>query len=131
MYGIGCSRREKPRPAWKALYAAVTLALAPFALAEIIVPEDAARVAAEVAAAVIVVGTMALWVRVNRIALEFQGRRNCGWRRAAVDAVLAGEPAERRDRDRTAQRVGIAVHQGRLARREATLHDRMALATRG
>jgi hypothetical protein len=131
MYGIGRSRREKPRPAWKALYAAVTLALALFALAEIIVPQGAARVAAEIAAAAIVVGTMALWVRVNRIALEFHGRRNCGWRGAAVDAVVADEPAEWRHRDRTPQRVGTAVHQGRAARREATHPDRMALATRG
>jgi hypothetical protein len=87
MHGMERANRLNRRPAWGWLYASAALALAPFVLVVKIVPEGAVRTLMEVIAALILIGALASWVRVNRIALELQGRRDCGWRQATMTAM--------------------------------------------
>ena len=94
MYGMERANRMNRRPAWGWLYASAALALAPFVLVAKVVPEGAVRTLMEVVAALILIGALASWVRVNRIALELQGRRDCGWRQATMTAAESARPAD-------------------------------------
>jgi hypothetical protein len=99
MSGMERANRMNRRPAWGWLYASGALALAPFVLVAKIVPEGVVRTLMEVVAALILIGALASWVRVNRIALELQGRRDCGWRQATMPAAAPARPADPRLRD--------------------------------
>jgi hypothetical protein len=99
MYGVARANRMNGRPAWGWLYAWAALALAPFFLVVRIVPAGAVRTLMEVVAALILIGTLVRWVRVNRIALELQGRRDRGWRQATLTAAESARPADMHHHD--------------------------------
>ena len=115
-----------PKPGWCSLYAGAALGLVPFALTATLVPEGAVRTALEVVAALALSAVLALWVRVNRIAIELQGGRGAGWRRATV-TVAAQAPAdlcppERPDPNQRRERAARpGQHPGRKGSRPCTL----------
>ena len=99
MYSVDRADGMNRRPAWGWLYASAALALAPFILVVRIVPAGAVRTLMEVVAALILIGTLVLWVRVNRIALERQGRRDRGWRQATLTAAASARPGDMHHQD--------------------------------
>jgi hypothetical protein len=129
MDGIGTGRGAIPKPAWSRLYFAMALALAALGAGEMIVPVGAARTVMEVLAALIVVVTMKLWLRANRIALELQGHRDCGWRASAIEAPVS-TPASYVRGHRVSQSSWVAARR-RPASREEVHRDGVSFATRG
>jgi hypothetical protein len=61
------------RPAWGLLYAVFLLAVVLLLAAHLSAPSPGWREAAEGVASVLIIGAMALWVRVNRLALLRSG----------------------------------------------------------
>ena len=53
----------------------------------------AMRTVLQITVVLILMATMMLWVRLNRVALELQGRRQGSWREVAVEATGSGAPA--------------------------------------
>src|SRR5262245_33923239 len=61
--------RPIPKPRWGWLYAVVVLLGALLTLVEVAIPDGLARRTLEVAVTVAIMGSIALWVRANRVAL--------------------------------------------------------------
>jgi hypothetical protein len=101
---VGNSSRAARRPPWWKLYAFVTAALMLVALVEMKVPAGAGHTGMQMIAGLIPFGTMALWVRANKVGLALEGRRRGEWRRAALQATSLAWPvsdadeADHRDR---------------------------------
>ena len=133
MYVVERANRMNRRPAWGWLYALAALALAPFVVVAKIVPVGAVRTLLEVAAALILIGALELWVRVNRIALELQGRRDCGWRQATMTAAAPVRPADLylQDHPNPSQRARTEGNPTRPARQKGPRHEGFVLVPRG
>jgi len=69
MYAIGEMERSSPRPRWGWLYGIVAVVGGLLTVVEVAIPDGLARRAFECIATLAVFGTMAVWVRVNRVAL--------------------------------------------------------------
>lgn len=82
------------KPAWGWLYVSTGLALLPFVLVARLVPERAARTLLEIGAALVLLRTLTLWVRANRVELEWQGRCDGGWRQAPLTVAAAAQSAD-------------------------------------
>lgn len=91
MYGT--VDRIPPRPRWVSLYVLVASMLALFGAVDGFVPAGALRRALEVAVTIIMFGTIHLWVRANRRALELAGARDAGFRTITPDGDAA--PSDR------------------------------------
>jgi hypothetical protein len=121
-----------PKPRWGWLYAAAALALAPFVLAASLVPDGPERTALEVVAGLILIGALARWVRVNRIAIELLGRRHEGWRQATITMAPSARPAHLSHRHELdlSQRRQRATRRG-FPEEQDLRHERFVLVPRG
>jgi len=61
--------KDRPKPAWRVLYIAVALTILLFVVAEVETPAGGWRILMECLGTVLIIGVMALWVRVNRTPL--------------------------------------------------------------
>jgi len=82
-----------PRPRWGLLYGLVILSLAGLGVEQVIVSPGALRTVAGATLALAVFATMALWVRVNRVALDQQEACDCAWEKVTVRVVMSRRPA--------------------------------------
>ena len=133
MRGVGRANTMSRRPAWAWLYASAALALAPFVLVVTHVPAGAVRTIIEVVAALILIGTLALWVRLNRIALELQGRRDSGWREAIVTANASTRPVDwpRQDQENLSRRPRTGDQPAQSVGQKGPRHEGFAFVSRG
>ncbi len=61
--------RNRPKPAWRVLYAVFAVTVLHFVVADVELPAGGWRILTECLCTALVIGTMALWVRANRAAL--------------------------------------------------------------
>jgi hypothetical protein len=87
----GRSRRIA-RPRWSWLYALVALPLAGLTPAEIVLPEGPLQTAAGGALVLGVFTAMAVWVRLNRCAIEQMASCDCAWDRVTVRVISSRRP---------------------------------------
>ena len=85
--------RAIPRPRWALLYGLVTLMLAALAAVEIAISPGAAQTALQCGLALSGFGAAALWVRLNRMALDQQDWCECAAEKISV-RVIARHPAQ-------------------------------------
>ena len=85
--------RATPRPRWGLLYGLVTLMLAALAAIEIAMSPGSAQTALQCGLALSGFGAAALWVRLNRTALDQQDWCECAAEKISV-RVIALHPAE-------------------------------------
>jgi hypothetical protein len=133
MYGIGTSNRTNPRPTWWKLYASVAPAPGLFVLVEIVAPPGAVRTVLQTIAVLILVATMTLWVRLNRVALELQGRRDGGWREVRIDATGFVGSADMRSgaHDHDGPSMRVMTDSERSHRQKRGRDERIRFAIRG
>jgi hypothetical protein len=65
---------KNPKPNWWRLYALLPLSAVLLVGADLVAPSAGWRMVAEGAAALLILGLMALWVRANRLALALPGK---------------------------------------------------------
>lgn len=65
---------RSPKPAWGLLYALVPFALVLLVAAHLTATSDGWRQVAEGVASLVIMGAVALWVRLNRVALALLGK---------------------------------------------------------
>lgn len=65
---------KNPKPNWWRLYALLPLSVVLLVGADLVAPSAGWRMVAEGAAALLILGLMALWVRANRLALALPGK---------------------------------------------------------
>jgi len=97
--------KDRPKPAWRVLYIAVTLAILLFLVAEVETPAGGWRILMECLGTALIIGVMALWVRVNRtpLALAEASRYEERGKRSSV-ACLDSFAIEFRQTSRTQTR---------------------------
>jgi hypothetical protein len=110
MFGI--VDRTPPRPRWGALYALTAAMLALFGVVDTFVPPWAWRRTLELAVIILAFGTIHLWVRANRRALDLAGARDAGFR-----TVVISPDAER---PRSEREVEVTITDSRDSKREAS-----------
>lgn len=117
MCDVRTSGRSGTRPPWCRLYVITLLGLALFGMVDVEMPEGSARTVLDVAAAVVVFGAMAVWVRSNRVALDLgrEGDSATGRHPVPVIAGPQGPPA----------RVGVPTA-GHLATQNGAERDALA-----
>ena len=71
---------NRPKPAWHILYIGVALTLLLFVVADIESPVGAWRILTEFLATLLIIGVVALWMRVNRLALALTDATRSGGR---------------------------------------------------
>jgi len=69
MYAIGEMERSSPRPRWGWLYGIVAVVGGLLTVVEVAIPDGLARRVLECIATLAIFGTIAIWVRVNRVGL--------------------------------------------------------------
>jgi hypothetical protein len=72
--------RIPPRPGWGALYALTGSMLGLVGVVDVFVPTEAWQRTLEVVVTILTFGSIYLWVRANRRALDLAGARNAGFR---------------------------------------------------
>jgi hypothetical protein len=101
---------KTPRPRWACLYASTTLLIGLLGLVESAVPDGAARRLLELVVTAMIFGAMALWVRLNRLALWRANERRLP-ARAHADLARFRDPglrdsASMKNGDRAVTAVG-------------------------
>jgi len=81
--------RAIPRPRWGLLYGLVTLMLAALAAVEIAISPGPAQTVLQFGLALSGFGAMALWVRLNRMALDQQDWCECAFEKISVRVISA------------------------------------------
>ena len=126
-------RRRAEKPGWAWLYPCAIPGLAPFPVLAWFVPASALRALLEIASELLWLGLLALWVRVNRIGLELQGRRVSGWRQAAMTGMGASGSGDALEHDGgdSAQRTTPTPNRPRSLDRKDFRHAGFAFDHRG
>jgi hypothetical protein len=87
------ARRRAAKPRWRLLYFMVTPLLGVLGLAEGGMAAGPARQVVEVVLTLLIFGAMALWVRVNRVAMMAAGERPAPVIRRPLTVLYAADPA--------------------------------------
>jgi hypothetical protein len=88
--------RTITRPQWGRLYGLVSLPLAALTAVQLVVPPGALRTMAGCGLVLVVFATMALWVRLNRAALDQQDWCDCAWEKVTVRVIPSRRPEPER-----------------------------------
>jgi len=120
--------RNRPKPAWGALYAVAGVAALLFWVADVESPAGGWRILTECLGTVLVIGAMALWVRANRVALALGDETSETGRplRAWVAYYPPGMPRERLDLPESPRLLHRVVPADE--RREERNHDELTTA---
>lgn len=114
MCHITTSPTKAPRPKWGVLYALVGVGLALFTVVDILSPPVGWRTLMDCVLSLVVFGTMAAWVRWNRVALAQADWCDCAAEQGA-GRVFHSHPMARPVAQPT-KRVPLRVHQGDLGK---------------
>lgn len=95
MSDVKTSERTAVKPAWYRFYAVTALGVGAFGLVDAVTRKGTARTLMELVVTVVVFGSMALWVRGNRVALDLAQGCRCVPGRHARPVSVQTQPRDR------------------------------------